>query len=114
MLLLKPHFFEMGCQVGQILFDHGHMLLVLLLSLRLDIRLVMENILHYLVFHSSGDMTTGVDSSPADVNAASMTTRMTTRMVDRRVLAHEGQCKHEGVQHRWTPCIQDDGIMCLI
>jgi hypothetical protein len=88
MPLLKPHFSEMRFKVGQILVDHGDVVLVFLLMLLSDRRLMLNNFVHDLMFHRSGGMTARVASSPADVNAAKMTAGMTTRMVGRRALAH--------------------------
>jgi hypothetical protein len=62
------------------MIDHGHVLLVMLLALLLHVRLVLDNILHYLVFHGRSRVTTGVTADCPGVNAADMTTRMTTRM----------------------------------
>jgi hypothetical protein len=41
-------------------------------------RLVLENISHYLVFHRSGGMPTGMNTDSTAVYTANMTTKMTT------------------------------------
>jgi hypothetical protein len=68
----------MGFYVMQILIDHGHVLLVMLLTLLVHQRLVLENVLHNLVFHSSVGMTARVNTDRSGVDAATMTARVTT------------------------------------
>ena len=68
----------MGFYVRQILIDRGHVLLVMLLTLLLHQRLVLENIVHYLVFQSSGGMAARMNTDRSGVDAATMTARVNT------------------------------------